>query len=342
MPAEAVNRTENLDLIIVGGGPSGLACAIEAKKRNWNFTVLEKGCVVNSIYRYPVNMIFFTSAELLEIGDIPLIVSDPKPNRADGLKYYRRVVDHFDLPIRDYEEVTRLSGSEGDFTVRTVDRHKQRRTYRCAMAVIATGYYDNPNLLGIPGEDLPKVSHYYTEPHPYHRKKVAVIGGSNSAAGAALELYRSGAEVTLIHRWPEVGRSIKYWVRPDIINRIKRGEIKAFFNSRVTEVREREILLSTPEGELALENDFVLAMTGYHPATEFLSSMGIEIDPETLAPAHDAETLETNVKGIFVAGAIVAGKMTNKIFIENGRFHGERIFEMLPDSRPALADPVLD
>lgn len=342
MPNEAVNATDNLDLIIIGAGPSGLACAIEAKKRNWNFTVLEKGCVVHSIYRYPVNMIFFTTADLLEIGGIPMIISDPKPNRVDGLKYYRRVVDHFDLPIRDYEEVVEVSGAQGDFTVRTIDRQEQRHSYRCAMLVIATGYYDNPNLLGIPGEGLPKVSHYYTEPHPYYRKKVAVIGGNNSAAEAALELYRSGAEVTLIHRGPEVGRSIKYWVRPDIINRIEREEVRAFFNSRVTEVREREIVLSTPEGERILENDFVLAMTGYHPAVEFLSSMGIEIDPETLAPAHDPESLQTNVKGIFVAGSIVAGKMTNKIFIENGRFHGGQIFEALGDERPRLADPVLD
>lgn len=320
---------EMYDLIIIGGGPAGIAAAIEAKRKKFRFLIVEKGCVVNSIYRYPVNMIFFTSADLLEVGDIPLIVSDPKPNRVDGLKYYRRVVDEYALPIRDYEEVLEVDGERGAFRVSTVDRHGETFTYDCRLIIVATGYYDNPNLLGIPGEDLPKVSHYYREPHPYYRKDILVIGGSNSAAEAALELYRSGASVTLVHRGSKISKSVKYWVRPDINNRIDRKEIDAFFSTTVKEIREKEVVLSTPDGEIVLENDFVLALTGYHPNTKFLSGMGIETDPETLAPKHDPETLETNTPGIYVAGSIVAGKMTNRIFIENGRFHGEQIFNYL-------------
>ncbi|HSR69327.1 MAG TPA: YpdA family putative bacillithiol disulfide reductase [Acidobacteriota bacterium] len=330
--------SEKLDLVIIGAGPAGLACGIEARKRGWDFQIIDKGCVVNSVYNYPTNMVFFTTADLLEIGDIPMTVSEPKPRRQDALNYYRRVVGLFKLPIRDYEEVFEVEGRHGDFKVHTRDRLGDERIYPAAKIIVATGYYDNPNMIGIPGEDLDKVSHYYSEAHPYYKKKVAVIGGQNSAAEAALELYRqASADVTMIHRGQEVGKSIKYWVRPDIINRIDRGEIKALFNSQVREIRETEIVVDTPEGEQVLENDYVLAMTGYHPDTGFLESMGIEIDPDTLAPAHDPETLETNVRGIYVAGSIVAGKMTNKIFIENGRFHGEQIFEHMPK---AVADPA--
>lgn len=325
------------DLIIIGAGPAGLACGIEAKRRGWSFQIFDKGCLVDSIYRYPVNMIFFTTADLLEIGNVPMIVSDPKPTRVDGLKYYSRVVEHFDLPIRDYERVLEVSGREGSFRVRTRDRHGDERAYECGMVIVATGYYDNPNLLGIPGEELPKVSHYYREAHPYFKKKVAVIGGNNSSAEAALEIFRNGGEVILIHRGPEVGRKIKYWVRPDIENRIQRGEVRAFFNSRALEIRPREIVIDTPDGQVVEENDFVLAMTGFHPDAPFLESMGIRINPDDGAPIHDPETLETNVKGIYLAGSIVAGKETNKIFIENGRFHGERIFSVL-EQRAALAD----
>ncbi len=318
-----------LDLIIVGAGPSGLACAIEAKKRALKFQVIEKGCVVNSIYRYPVNMIFFTTADLLEIGGVPMIISDPKPTRVDALKYYRRVIEHFELPIRDYEQVTGVTSDDNGFRVETRGRLGAEAVFRSSMVIIATGYYDNPNMLGVAGEDLPKVSHYYSEAHPFYRKRVAVVGGNNSAAEAALELYRNGVDVTLIHRGSEMGRKIKYWVRPDIVNRIERGEIRAYLNSSVREIRETEISLATPEGEVVLENDHVLALTGYHPDTAFLTSMGIEIDPDTLAPKHDPETLETNVKGLYIAGSIAAGKMTNKIFIENGRFHGGQIFRGL-------------
>ena len=326
-----------LDLIIIGAGPAGLACAIEARKRGLDFWVLERGCLVNSIYKYPVNMTFFTTADLLEIGDVPMIISADKPKRIDGLKYYRRVVEHYELPIRDYEEVLTVQGSLGDFLVKSRDRLGNPHHYRTCRIVVATGYYDNPNLLGIPGEDLPKVSHYYTDPHPYYGKNVAVIGGNNSAAESALELFRSGSKVTLIHRGEHVGSKIKYWVLPDIENRIKNEEIPALFSSRVVEIRPQSIVVETPGGIVELDNDFVLAMTGYHPDSRFLRQMGIRVEPETHIPDHDPETLETNVAGIYLAGSICAGKMTNRIFIENGRFHGGQIFSHWNTSRPAAA-----
>lgn len=317
---------ELLDLIIIGGGPAGLACALEARERELRFWIVEKGCVVNSIFHYPVNMTFFTTADLLEIGGVPFIVSSEKPKRIDGLKYYRRVVDHFELPIKDYERVLAVEGQDNNFSVRTHDRFGQDHVYPCRKIIVATGYYDNPNFLNIPGEELPKVSHYYSDAHPYFRKTVAVLGGKNSAAEAALELFRNGAEVTLIHRGEAMGKEVKYWVLPDINNRISRGEVKALFSSRVQEIREKEIVVCTPDGVKILENDFVLALTGYHPDRDFLGSMGIAVDPETYIPRHNPETLESNVPGIYVAGSIVSGKMTNRIFIENGRFHGVQIF----------------
>ncbi|MFQ5739980.1 MAG: YpdA family putative bacillithiol disulfide reductase [Acidobacteriota bacterium] len=322
--------TEKLDLIIVGAGAAGLACAIEAQKRHLAFQVIEKGSIVNSIYHFPVNMTFFTSGRLLEIGDIPLVTPADKPKRLEGLKYYRRVAEHYQLPIKDYERVLAVTGQDEDFRVQTLDRFDVEQGYHCRKIIIATGYYDNPNRLRIPGEDLDKVSHYYAEPHPYFRKKVAVIGGKNSAVEAALELYRNGAEVTLIHRRAAIGDDVKYWLLPDINNRIRRGEITTFLSSHVEEIKEREIAVATPRGTQLLENDFVLALIGYHPDVPFLSQMGIELEPDTLIPSHNPETLETNVKGIYVAGAIVSGRMTNRIFIENGRFHGIQIFRHWP------------
>ena len=316
-----------LDLIVIGAGPAGLACGIEAKKRNLDFVILEKGCIVNSIYHYPVDMTFFTTADLLEIGDIPMIVSSEKPKRLDGLRYYRRVAEHFGLPVRDYERVVSVEGERDNFRVRSVNRLGEAEDRQCGRIILATGYYDNPNLLGIPGEDLAKVRHYYSDCHPYHRKKVAVIGGNNSAAEAALDLFRNGgAEVTLIHRGEAMGRQIKYWVLPDINNRISRGEIMAYFHSTVEEINETEVRISTPEGEKTIPNDFVLAMTGYHPDVDFLRGMRIEVEEDTLIPQHDPETLETSVSGVYLAGSIVSGRMTNRVFIENGRFHGGQIF----------------
>jgi thioredoxin reductase (NADPH) len=315
-----------LDLIVVGAGPAGLAAAIEAKRRGFDFLLIEKGCVVNSIYHYPQNMTFFTTGELLEIGNLPMVVRDEKPKRADALKYYRRVAEHYSLPIRDWEAVINVSGQDMDFQVTTRDRFEEENQYKCRKIIFSTGYYDNPNLLNVPGEELDKVSHYYDDPHPYYGKKVAVIGGKNSAAIAALELYRGGADkVILIHRGSELGREVKYWIRPDINNRIERGEVKAYFSTTVKEIRPREIVMLTPGGEVTLPNDYVFALIGYHPDTTLLEKAGIEIEPDTLIPSHNPESLETNVQGIFLAGSIVSGRMTNRVFIENGRFHGEQI-----------------
>lgn len=312
-------------MIVVGAGPAGLACAIYARRQDLDVVVLDKGCLVNSIYHYPESMTFFTTAELLEIGEVPFVVSAEKPKRVDALKYYRRAAEEYQLDFRDHQQVVDISGRDLDFAVTTRDDNGLERVLNSRKIVIATGYYDNPNKLGVPGEESRKVSHYYTDPHPYYGKKVAVIGGKNSAAIAALELYRNGAEVVLIHRGPEVGKEVKYWIRPDIENRIKAQEVKAYFHSTVREIRPKEIVLDTPEGEVMLENDFVFALTGYHPDSELLKRAGIEVDSDTFVPAHNLETLETNVAGIYLAGSICSGKMTNRIFIENGRFHGEQI-----------------
>jgi len=325
--------TNRYDLIVVGAGPAGLACATYAKKSGLTSLVLEKGCLVNSIYHYPESMTFFTTAELLEIGDVPFIVHAEKPKRVDALKYYRRVTQEYSMSFRDFEEVKSIEGKDMDFRVNTEDQNGHEHIYSGRKVAIATGYFDNPNLLGIPGEDLSKVSHYYTDPHPYYGKNVAVIGGKNSAAIAALELFRNGADVTLIHRGDVMGREVKYWIRPDIENRIKNGEIATYFNSEVVEVREKEIDIVTPDGKVELENDFVFALTGYHPDSNFLHQIGIEVDADTYVPSHNPSTLETNVKGVYLAGSIISGRMTNRIFIENGRFHGGQI---VPDIVAAL------
>jgi thioredoxin reductase (NADPH) len=313
------------DAIVVGAGPTGLACGIELKLRGLKAILIEKGCVTNSLYHYPTNMVFFTTPELLEIGNIPMTSLNEKPNRTEALKYYRRVADHYKLDVHQYERVDNLSGIDNAFEVRTTDRYGCDHTYSSRKIILATGYYDIPNLLNVPGEDLPKVLHYYKEPHPYYNQDVAVIGAKNSAALAALELFWTGARVTLIHRGGQISEKVKYWIRPNIENRIKSGEIKAYFHSQVVEIRPDSILLNTPQGEVLLKNDFVFALIGYSPDLEFLNSIGVTLDPATQRPRSDPATLESERSGVYLAGVIVAGMHTNEIFIENGRFHGTQI-----------------
>ena len=313
------------DVLVVGAGPTGMACAIEAQKAGFKALIVDKGCLVNSIYHYPNNMVFFTTPELLEIGDIPFTTALAKPTRLEALEYYRRVAEHYELPIRQYEWVKTVMGKDGDFRVTTTDRRSSVHDYRARKIILATGYYDLANQLEIPGEDLEKVFHYYRDPHPYYDADVLVIGGKNSAAEAALDLWRHGARVTIVHRGPQMHNHVKYWVRPDIENRIKSGQIVAYFNSTVREINEDCVVLKTPSGTVRLKNDFVFALTGYHPDYDFLRSVGVELSYEQLRPVCDPETLESNVPGVYVAGVIVAGSRTSEIFIENGRFHGKLI-----------------
>lgn len=317
------------DVVVVGAGPTGLACGIELQRRGIRTLLIEKGCVVNSIYHYPTNMVFFTTPELLEIGDIPMTSLNEKPNRHEALKYYRRVADHFKLNIHDYERVENVNGEDGAFLVSTTDRLGCHHTYAARKIVLATGYYDVPNMLNVPGEELSKVHHYYKEPHPYYNHDVAVVGAKNSAAIAALELYWTGARVTLIHRGAGISEKVKYWIKPNIENRIKCGEIQAYFYSQVVEIRPESILVSTPQGEILLRNDFVFALIGYSPDLNFLNSLGITLEPETRRPHTDPQTLESQRSGVYLAGVIVAGMHTNEIFIENGRFHGRQIAESI-------------
>jgi thioredoxin reductase (NADPH) len=287
--------------------------------------LVEKGCVVNSIYHYPTNMSFFTTPELLEIGDIPMTSLNEKPNRTEALKYYRRVADHYKLDIRQYERVDRIEGCDLAFRVHTTDRLGCPHLFEARKIVLATGYYDVPNKLNVPGEDLDKVLHYYKEPHPYYNHDVAVIGAKNSAAIAALELWWTGARVTLIHRGAGISDRVKYWIRPNIENRIKNGEIPAYFHSRVVEILPSSIRVETPQGEISLKNDFVFALVGYRPDLEFLNATGITLEPATGRPRTDPQTLESETPGVYLAGVIVAGMHTNEIFIENGRYHGGQI-----------------
>jgi thioredoxin reductase (NADPH) len=311
--------------IVIGAGPTGLACGIELKRRGLNAIIIDKGCVVNSLYNYPTHMTFFTTPELLEIGDIPMTSMYEKPTRTEALKYYRRVAEHYKLDIHQYERVESIDGVDGAFTVPTTDRHGVKHCYNAKKIVIATGYYDVPNLLNVPGEDLPKVIHYYKEPHPYYDHDVLVVGAKNSAAIAALELYWTGARVTLIHRGHAIHKHVKYWIKPNIENRIKNGEIAGYFNSSVVEILDDSVRIITPDGEKSIKNDFVFAMIGYSPDLTFLNANGIVLESDTLKPRTDPKTLESDRKGVFLAGVIVAGMHTNEIFIENGRFHGHQI-----------------
>lgn len=317
------------DALVVGAGPTGLACGIELKQRGVNTVLIEKGCIVNSIYHYPTNLVFFTTPELLEIGNIPMTSLNEKPNRTEALKYYRRVADYFGLDTHQYERVDRIEGQDGAFRVFTTDRNTCNHVYAARKIVLATGYYDVPNLLNVPGENLPKVLHYYKEAHPFYNQDVAVVGARNSAALAALELHWTGARVSFIHRGSGISEKVKYWIRPNIENRIKSGEIKAYFHSRLLEIRPDSIILETPDGEVTLRNDFLFALTGYSPDLEFLNSIGITLEPETLRPRTDPATLESERAGIYLAGVIVAGMHTSEIFIENGRFHGKLIAESI-------------
>lgn len=315
-----------VDLAVIGAGPTGMACAIEAQRAGFSAILIDKGCLCNSLFHYPSNMTFFTTPELLEIGDIPFPSPNQKPSRDEALEYYRKVAEHYRLDVRQYETVEEVAGRDGNFTVHTLDRFHRPITHRARKLVVATGYYDLPNYLGIPGEDLNKVSHYYHDPHPYFGLDVLVIGGKNSAAIAALDLWRHGARVTLVHRGPEMHRHVKYWILPDINNRIKNGEIAAFFSSRVVRIREDDVTLATPEGERTRVNQFVFALTGYQPDFRFLESLGVRLDETNdRCPACDPATLESNVPGIYLAGVVIAGERTNEIFIENGRFHGKQI-----------------
>jgi len=322
------------DLLIVGAGPAGLAAAIAAKQRPLDYQVLEKGILVNSIYRFPRHMVFFTTPDLLEIGGLPLVSPYEKPTRLEALRYYRRVADTFDLDIAYGETVLRITPEaehvDGPvFAVDTRSARGVRRVRHARAVVIATGYYDRPNLINVPGEDLSHVSHYYEEAHPYYLQRVLIVGGGNSAAETALDLYRAGAKVTLIHRHPELKPTIKYWVRPDIENRIKEGSIAARFSTRVLEIRPTDVVVEGPDGREQLPADAVLLLTGYHADRDLLVRAGIHCDATTAKPEFDPVTLETNVPGLFLAGGVVSGRDTSAIFIENGRFHGDAIVQVV-------------
>src|ERR1700722_13173886 len=317
------------DLICIGAGPTGLACAIEAKRAGMRPLVIDKGCLCNSIYHYPVNMVFFTTPELLEIGDLPLTSTTEKPTRTEALKYYRKCAEHYELDLRLGHRVERVEGADGKFSVHTRDEQGIPAQFAAKKIAVATGYYDLPNRLGIPGEDLPHVSHYYTEPHPFWRLNVVVIGGKNSAAEAALDLYRNGAKVALVHRNAGLGSTIKYWVRPDIENRIKAGQVRALFETEVKRIEKGRVVVQNGTGEKRLPAKQVFALTGYHPDFHFIQSLGVRLDAETRKPALDADTLESNVPGIHLAGVVIGGLHTGEIFIENGRFPGKQIIESL-------------
>jgi len=317
------------DIICIGAGPTGLATAIEAKRAGMQPLVIDKACICNSLYHYPVNMVFFTTPELLEIGDLPLVSAAEKPTRVEALKYYRKAAEHYELELRLFERVTQVDGNDGNFTVATRTEKGVEERYKGKKIAVATGYYDLPNLLGIPGEGLPHVSHYYTEPHPFWKQDVVVIGGKNSAAEAALDLYRNGARVTLVHRGKELGATIKYWVRPDIENRIKAGQIKALLSTRVEEITKDEVVVENHAQTRRIPAKQVFALTGYHPDFSFMECMGVKLDPESKRPAFDPSTHESNVPGIYLAGVVIGGRHTGEIFIENGRFHGKQIVAAL-------------
>lgn len=309
------------DILIIGAGPIGIACALECKKRNWNYVVIEKGSLTNSLFNYPLNMTFFSTSEKLEIDDIPFISNNPKPTRNEALEYYRRVTTSHQLDINLYETVLSLEKNSDGFHIIS-----DKTTYTTKNVIIATGFYDIPNYLNVPGEDLPKVMHYYKEAHPFTLQNIAVVGASNSSVDAALEIYRKGGNVTMIVRGENIGERVKYWVRPDIINRIKEGSIKAYFNSEIKEINPNEIRVITPEGDITLPNDYVVALTGYRPNFKFLYEAGVAFsEDEKHIPDYNTETMESNVAGLYLAGVICGGMETHKWFIENSRVHAKLI-----------------
>ncbi len=324
--------TEKLDVLIIGAGPIGLACGIEAKRAGLNYLIVEKGCIVNSLYNYPMNMTFFSTSEKLEIGQVPFVSDSSRPKRHEALEYYRRIATSFKLNIHLNELVQQIDGNFPDYIIRT-----DKNTYQAERIIIATGFYDIPNLLKVPGEELPKVKHYFNDPHFYAMQKVIVVGANNSSVDVALETYRKGAEVTMVIREGEIGKRVKYWVKPDIENRIKEDSIKAYFHSQIIEIREREVDIQTPEGVITLANDYVLAMTGYQPNFAMLQKFGIQLsEDEKRQPSHNPETMETNKKGIYLAGVVCGGMDTHTWFIENSREHASKIFEDILSKQAAL------
>lgn len=317
---------KTLDILIVGAGPIGLACGIEAKKNGLDYLIIEKGALVNSLFNYPIFMTFFSTADRLEIGGIPFMCLAPKPGRQEALEYYRQVTRYFDLQVRLYEPVEKIqkkpATADALFEITTA-----KGQYQARKVIIATGFYDVPIYMDIPGEDLPKVHHYYKEPHPYVMEKTLVVGANNSAVDAALEIWRKGGEVTMVIRGSEIGKRVKYWVKPDIENRIAEGSIKAYFESELLEIREKEVLIKDKSGQIiTIANDYVLAMTGFRPDLDLLRRFGIQIDQQNAClPDHNPETMETNIEGLYLAGVVCGGLNTHKWFIENSRVHAEKI-----------------
>ena len=315
-------------VIIIGAGPIGLAVAIELKKKGVESRIIERGTLVNSIFHYPVNMTFFSTSDKLEIGEIPFISHGPKPTRHEALEYYRRAAEHYQLKIHLYEDVIKVDGDDGDFKV-----HTDKNSYSAKKVILATGFYGQENRLNIPGEELSKVTHYYDDPHRYTWQNIVIVGGGNSAADAALETWRCQANVTLVIRYPSLKPSIKYWVKPDIDNRIKEGSINAYFESELTEIRKSEVDIQTPDGLVTIPNDFVLAMTGYHPHFGLMQKLGIQLtEDEKKMPVFDPESLETNRRGLYVAGVVCGGMDTSSLFIENTRVHANQIAEHIEKS----------
>jgi len=313
------------DIIIIGGGPIGLACGLEAKKRGLNYLIIEKGVLVNSLYNYPANMTFFSTSERLEIGEVPFVSNNPKPTRPEALEYYRRIAVSNHLNIHLQEKVNRVQPANGKYEVIT-----SVSQYLATHIILATGFYDIPNLMNIPGEDLPKVTHYYKEPHFYAMQKIVIVGANNSAVDAALETWRKGAEVTMVIKGEGIGKRVKYWVRPDIENRIREGSIKAYFHSTLKEIREKEVDILTPDGIVTIPNNYVLAMTGYQPNFKFLEEIGIHLsEDEKRHPVYDPDTMESNMKNIYLAGVVCGGMDTHIWFIENSREHAQKIISAI-------------